>query len=79
VMPEDDNGPEDDSRREDDSRTERQIIAAAFEDRVRELFKTFAEVVYTGEPEREAVARFRRGLISAKRVRDLALDVAKDA
>ncbi|HVC50888.1 MAG TPA: hypothetical protein VND87_02585 [Stellaceae bacterium] len=55
-----------------------QIIAAAFEDRVRELFKTFAEVVYTGEPEREAVARFRRGLVSAKRVRDLALEVAKD-
>jgi len=56
-----------------------QIIAAAFEDRVRELYKTFAEAVYTGEPERDATARFRRGLVSAKRVRDLALDVAKDA
>lgn len=60
-------------------RTEAEIIAAGFEDRVRELFKTFAEAVYTGEPERDATARFRRGLVSAKRVRDAALEVLKEA
>ena len=63
----------------DATRTEAEIIATAFEDRVRELFKVLAEAVYTGEPERDATARFRRGLISAKRVRDMALEVAKDA
>ncbi|MGH7094563.1 MAG: hypothetical protein ACREFB_13650 [Stellaceae bacterium] len=62
----------------DDSRTEQQIIAAAFEDRIREVFRIFAEAVYTGEPERDATARFRRALISAKRVRDMAIEAAKD-
>lgn len=54
------------------------IIDAAYQDRVRELFKAFAEAVFTGQPEREAVVRFQRGLVSARRVRDAALDVAKE-
>jgi hypothetical protein len=54
------------------------IILAAFEARVLDLFKVFAESLYTGEPEREAAARFRRGLVSAKKARDLALAAAKD-
>lgn len=54
------------------------IIAAAFAERVKDLFKVFAESVATGEPERDAVVRFRRGLLAARRVRDLALDVAKE-
>ncbi|GEM_PF-5954359 len=62
----------------DDTRSETQIIAAAFEERVKDLFKTFAEAVYTGEPEAASSARFRRGLQSAKRVRDLALEAAKE-
>ena len=45
-----------------------EIIAAAYADRVRELFRAFAEAVYTGEPEREAVVKFRRALMSARRV-----------
>jgi hypothetical protein len=44
------------------------IIAGAYSQRVHELFKIFAEAVYMGEPEREAMVRFRRGLISARRV-----------
>jgi hypothetical protein len=55
-----------------------QIIARAYEDRVRELFKTFAEGVFTGEPERDAVVRFRRALASVRRVRDAALEAAKE-
>ncbi len=57
---------------------EAEIIAAAFEERVKELFKVLADAVYTGEPEPAALSRFRRGLVSAKRVRDLALEAAKD-
>lgn len=45
-----------------------EIVAGAYAERVRELFKVFAEAVYTGEPEREAAVRFRRGLDSARRV-----------
>jgi hypothetical protein len=52
------------------------IIAAAYEERVKDLFKTFAEAVAVGEPDREAVVRFRRGMLTAQRVRELALDAA---
>ena len=55
------------------------IIAAAYADRVTDLFKVFAEAVATGEPDRDAVVRFKRGLMSAQRVRDLALAAAKEA
>jgi hypothetical protein len=55
------------------------IIAAAYEERVKDLFKVFAEGVATGEPDREGIIRFKRNLLAARRVRDLALDVAKDA
>jgi hypothetical protein len=59
-------------------RGETQIIEAAFEDRVRELFKVFAEAIYTGESERDSATRFRRGLVSARRARAAALEVAKE-
>jgi len=54
------------------------IISAAYADRVTHLFRVFAEAVATGEPDREAVVRFKRGLVSARRVRDLALEAAKE-
>jgi hypothetical protein len=63
----------------DESRSDVQIIATAYEERVKELFKVFAETLYTGEPERDAVARFKRALLSVRRVRALALDAAKEA
>jgi hypothetical protein len=63
-----DNGLSDDAR----------IIAAAYADRIMDLFKVFAEAVATGEPDREAVVRFKRGLMSARHVRDLALAAAKE-
>ena len=59
-------------------RSAAQIIETAFEDRVRDLFKLFAESVYTGEPEAASAARFRRGLDSAKRVRVMALALAQE-
>jgi hypothetical protein len=61
------------------SATDAEIIEAAFEERVKELFKIVADAVYTGEPEAAAVSRFRRGLVSARRVRDMALEAAKEA
>jgi len=63
----------------DEPRSDAQIIADAYEERVRELFKVFAETLYTGEPERDAVARFKRALLSVRRVRALALEAAKEA
>jgi len=59
-------------------RSAAEIIESAFEDRVRDLFKVFAEAVYTGEPEAASTARFRRGLESAKRVRAMALAAANE-
>jgi hypothetical protein len=56
-----------------------EIIAGAYAERVRELFKLFAEAVYTGEPERDAVVRFRRGLLSARRVYAAAVEAMKEA
>jgi hypothetical protein len=56
-----------------------EIIAGAYAERVRELFKVLAESVATGEPDRDAIVRFRRGLVSARRVRDLALEATKEA
>ena len=56
-----------------------EIVAGAYAERVRELFKVFAESVYTGEPERDAIVRFRRGLASARRVYAMALEVMKEA
>lgn len=61
------------------TRDEIRIIEAAFEDRIRDIFKLFAEAIYTGEPERDAVTRFRRGLVSARRARTAALEAAKEA
>jgi hypothetical protein len=55
-----------------------EIIAAAYAARITEIFKVFAEAVATGEPDREAVVRFKRGLLSARHVRDLALNAAKE-
>jgi hypothetical protein len=60
------------------ARDETQIIEGAFEQRVHDIFKTFAEAIYTGESERDAATRFRRGLVSARRARAAALEVAKD-
>jgi hypothetical protein len=57
---------------------ETRIIETAFEARVRDLFKVFAEAIYTGESERDSAVRFRRGLVSARRARTAALEVAKE-
>jgi hypothetical protein len=55
-----------------------EIVAGAYAERVRELFKVFAETVYTGEPERDAIVRFRRGLASVRRVYAAALEAMKE-
>lgn len=58
---------------------EAEIIAGAYAERVRDLFKIFAESVYTGEPENTAAVRFRRGLLSARRVYAAAVEALKEA
>jgi hypothetical protein len=61
----------------EDSSLEIRIISAAYEERVKELFKIFTEAFYVGESEKVTVERFRRGLVSAQKVRELALETAK--
>jgi hypothetical protein len=56
-----------------------EIIGGAYAERVRDLFKVLAEAVATGEPERDALVRFRRGLASARRVYAVALEAMKEA
>jgi hypothetical protein len=55
-----------------------EIIAAAYAERVRDLFKVLTEAVATGEPERDAIQRFRRGLASARRVYAAALEAMRE-
>ena len=54
------------------------IVAAAYAERLRDLFKILAEAIYTGEPERDALVRFRRGLASARRAYAVVLEALKD-
>jgi hypothetical protein len=56
-----------------------EILAGAYAERVRDLFKVFCESVATGEPERDAIVRFRRGLVTARRVYAAALEAMKEA
>jgi hypothetical protein len=55
-----------------------EIITTAYADRVRELFRVFAEAIYTGEPERDAVVRFRRGLASVRRAYAAAVEALNE-
>lgn len=56
-----------------------EIVHDAYAERVRDLFKVLAEAIYTGEPERDAIVRFRRGLVSARRAYAAALAAVKEA
>jgi hypothetical protein len=62
----------------DNQPNDAEIIAGAYAARITDLFRVFAEAVATGEPDRDAVVRFKRGLVSARRIRELALEAAKD-
>lgn len=57
---------------------EHPIIIAAYARRVQDLFLVLAEALATGEPERNALERFRRALRSAKKARDMALLAAEE-
>src|SRR6476660_4251885 len=56
---------------------EERLCLAAYDDRVKELFKVFAEGLAQGEPERPSQDRFRRALRFAKRARNLALQAVE--
>ena len=53
------------------------LVFAAYDERVKELFKVFAEGLAQGEPERASQYRFRRALRFAVRARNLALQAVQ--
>src|SRR5258707_12363736 len=58
---------------------EERLILAGYDDRVKELFRVFAEGLAQGEPERPSQDRLRRALRFAKRARNLALQAVEKA
>jgi hypothetical protein len=56
---------------------EERLMFAAYDERVKELFKVFAEGLAQGEPERPSQERLRRALRFAKRARNLALQAVQ--
>jgi hypothetical protein len=56
-----------------DNLHEERLVLVAYDERIKELFKVFAEGIALGEPERASQDRFRRALRFAKRARNLAL------
>jgi hypothetical protein len=56
---------------------EERLVFAAYDDRVKELFKVFAEGIAQGEPERSSQERFRRALRFAQRARNLAMQAVQ--
>src|ERR1700730_17003301 len=56
---------------------EERLMFAAYDERVKELFKVFAEGLAQGEPERPSPERLRRALRFAKRARNLALQAVQ--
>ena len=56
-----------------DNLHEERLVLVAYDERIKDLFKVFAEGIALGEPERASQDRFRRALRFAKRARNLAL------
>jgi hypothetical protein len=56
-----------------DNLHEERLVLVAYDERIKELFKVFAEGIALGEPERASQDRFKRALRFAKRARNLAL------
>jgi hypothetical protein len=56
---------------------EERLMFAAYDERVKELFRVFAEGLAQGEPERPSQERLRRALRFAKRARNLALQAVQ--
>lgn len=62
------------SGRDDDAN----VIQAAYQEKVRDIFKVLADALSVGENERNCQQRFKRALMLAKKARDLALEAARD-
>jgi hypothetical protein len=54
------------------------VIQAAYQEKVKDIFKVLADALSVGENERSCQQRFQRALRLAKRARDLALEAARD-
>jgi hypothetical protein len=53
------------------------VIQAAYQEKVKDLFKVLADALAVGENERACQQRFQRALRLAKRARELALEAAR--
>lgn len=60
-----------------DNLHEERLVMAAYDERVKELFRVFAEGIAQGEPERASQDRFLRAMRFAKQARNLALLVVQ--
>ena len=61
-----------------DNLHEERLVLTAYDERVKDLFKGFAEGIALGEPERASLDRFKRALRFAQRARNLALQALQE-
>ena len=54
------------------------VIQAAYQEKVKDIFKVLADALSVGENERACQQRFQRALRLAKKARDLALEAASE-
>ena len=54
------------------------VIQAAYQEKVKDIFKVLADALSVGENEWACQQRFQRALRLAKKARDLALEAARD-
>jgi hypothetical protein len=54
------------------------VIQAAYDEKVKDIFKVLADALSIGENERNCQQRFQRALRMAKKARDLALEAARE-
>ena len=54
------------------------VIQAAYQEKVKDIFKVLADALSVGENERACQQRFQRALRLAKKARDLALEAARE-
>jgi hypothetical protein len=68
-----------DSRRAPSGDEDLEVIQAAYQEKVKDLFKVLADALAVGEGERACQQRFQRALLLAKKARALALDAARES
>ena len=54
------------------------VIQAAYQEKVKDIFKVLADALSVGENEKACQQRFQRALRLAKKARELALEAARE-